>query len=48
MKKKSPPKFLQKKPNLIRQLVNPRYIPITGKYDPLILKHLKRIIDQSS
>lgn len=48
MKKKNVAKFFPKKPSLIKKLVNPRYIHLTGKHDPLILQNLRKIINQSS
>lgn len=34
--------------NLLVRVINPRYICLSGKYDPMINRAVKRIIAQSS
>lgn len=36
------------KPSLLVRVINPRYINLSGKYDPMINRAVKRIIAQSS
>lgn len=45
MKHKVRPRLSPKKPSL-RSLVDPRYINITGKYDPVIIRKLKLKLSQ--
>lgn len=45
MKNKPKPRIRQTpKPALLTQFVNPRYISLTGKHDPLINRYVKRIL----
>lgn len=48
MKAKARPKLTPKKPNLLRHLVDDRYIPRSGKYDPFIIKKIRERLSQTS
>jgi hypothetical protein len=42
MKHKPGTRLTPKKPNLLRSLVNIRYLPLTGPYDPLINQKIRK------
>ncbi len=47
MKHKTRPRLTPKKPNLLRCLVNSRYLPLTGKYDPFINEKIMKKLSQT-
>lgn len=48
MKKPRVTKTVKPKKNLLKRFIDPRYITLTGKHDPLINRMLQRILERST